>query len=111
MTGRTRKRLEELEAVVTTPCDLEAEIERARNVLKGKLELAPGEKLSVEAIRFVLNDPEFEDQPQGPSTTSSAILGELAEPASRKPWPLSALTTHAPQRPSEPPESGQLRIG
>jgi hypothetical protein len=50
MTGRTRRRLKELEAVVTTPRDLEAEIERARRVLKGELELAPGEKLSVEAI-------------------------------------------------------------
>jgi hypothetical protein len=40
MTGRTRRRLKELEAVVTTPGDLEAEIERARNVLKGELELA-----------------------------------------------------------------------
>ena len=29
MTGRTRRRLKELEAVVTTPGDLEAEIERA----------------------------------------------------------------------------------
>jgi len=63
MTGRTRRRLEELEAVVKTPCDLEAEIERARNVLRGKLQLAPGEKLSLEAIRFALNDTEFEDQP------------------------------------------------
>jgi len=63
MTGRTRRRLKELEAVVTTPCDLEVEIERARNVLKGELELAPGEKLSVEAIRFVLNDPELQDLP------------------------------------------------
>jgi hypothetical protein len=42
---------------------LEAEIERVRNVLKGELELAPGEKLRVEALRFVLNDTEFEDQP------------------------------------------------
>ena len=63
MTGRTQRRLKALEAVVTTPGDLEAEIERARNVLKGELELAPGEKLSVEAIRFVLNDPELQDLP------------------------------------------------
>ena len=55
--------MKELEAVVKTPCDLEAEIERVRNVLKGELELAPGEKLSVEAIRFVLNDPELQDLP------------------------------------------------
>jgi hypothetical protein len=63
MTGRTRRRLKELEAVVTTPGDLEAEIERARNVLKDELELAPGEKFSFKALRFVLNDTEFEDQP------------------------------------------------
>jgi hypothetical protein len=63
MTGRTRRRLKELEAVIRIPGDLEAEIERARNVLKGKLQLAPGEKLSLEAIRFVLNDPELQDRP------------------------------------------------
>jgi hypothetical protein len=34
---RTRRRLKELEAVVTTSRDLEAEIERARNVLKGEI--------------------------------------------------------------------------
>jgi hypothetical protein len=60
---RTRRRLKELEAVVKTPGDLEAEIERARRVLKGELELAPGEKFSLKALRFVLNDTEFEDQP------------------------------------------------
>ena len=61
MTGRTRRRLKELEAVVTIPGDLEAEIERVRRVLKGELELAPGEKFSLKALRFVLNDTEFED--------------------------------------------------
>ena len=53
--------MKELEAVVKTPCDLEAEIERVRRVLKGELELAPGEKFSLKALRFVLNDTEFED--------------------------------------------------
>jgi integrase len=33
------------------------------DLINGKLQLAPGEKLSLEAIRFALNDTEFEDQP------------------------------------------------
>jgi hypothetical protein len=63
MMDRTRRRLRDLEAVITTPGDLEAEIERARRVLRGELELAPGKKFSVKAFRFVLNDTKFEDQP------------------------------------------------
>jgi hypothetical protein len=63
MMDRTRRRLGDLEALITTPGNLEAEIERVRRVLKGELELAPGEKFSFEAIRFVLNDPELQDLP------------------------------------------------